>query len=573
MLSLSDRLRQFRELSRLFFGRFLDNDLICVDGDTRGTLIGILSLLISPGVFIPFLQYIQYASYPLGRLSWYMRDLAALPDKVLHIAFSMTVIGVLTVLEWEALLPDRRDVAVLRPFPIGLATLFSAKIWALFLFWGVFTLALDVVPGVFFPMAIVQNAPLATLGWYIRCHAIALLAGNAFIFVAMIAVQGLLITVLGWARFRRFAAYAQFVLIVAILCAFFLSLGLSYRLRPGLPPARLVACLPAFWFLGLEQVELGWSKPLFDVLAGYSWRAIGIAAVSAVVAYVLSYHRSVARCFEEQDGRAMRPGWIAGVLEATANRFIVRTPSERAAFYFVWHTATRSRSHRMLLSAWVAAGFALVFQGIAGAMASGARAWWQTPMGPLLPAPIVLSLFAITGLRFAFTVPSDLRANWIFQAAGSGDAAEYLAGARKAALLLGLAPLFVVLAPVHIALWGWVTGGLHVVFGAVIAWLLLEALLAGLDKIPFTCSYVPGKANLKTCWTFYVFGYIVYVSGLTWLDLKILQQPIWFLGVPVLAAAVRWGIEYYRRHDREFGVALVFDERPAPAVQTLELQQ
>jgi hypothetical protein len=339
------------------------------------------------------------------------------------------------------------------------------------------------------------------------------------------------------------------------------------------PPSSFVACLPAWWFLGLDQVLLGWQKPLFDGLAQYAWWAVGIAAALAAVAYVLSYRRTVSLSFEEHDGPAARPGRLAAVLTACANRWIVRTPSQRAAFYFVWQTVVRNRSHRLLVAAWAAAGFALVFQGIAGAMASGSRAWWQSPKGPLLPAPIVLPLFVITGLRFAFTVPSDLRANWIFQAAGCGPAQDYLAGARKAALLIGLTPVFALLAPLHIALWGWVTGGLHVLFGAIVAWLLLEALLAGLEKVPFTCSYVPGKANLKTCWTFYVFGYVLYVSGLSWIDLRILQQPLWFLAVPPVAVAARWGIELYRRYEREFGVSLVFDERPAPAVQTLELQQ
>ena len=81
----------------------------------------------SPGVFLPFIEYIQFSSYPLGFLSWRARDLAALPDTVLHIAFSMTVLGLFTVFEWDAILPDRRDVAVLGPMPVGLTTMFAAQ--------------------------------------------------------------------------------------------------------------------------------------------------------------------------------------------------------------------------------------------------------------------------------------------------------------------------------------------------------------------------------------------------------------------------------------------------------------
>jgi hypothetical protein len=139
MPTFGERKLQFRELARLFAGRFLENDLICVDGDTRGTLIGVLSLLIAPGVFGPMLTYLQFGSAPLCFMPWQARDMVAIPHKLLHIALSMTALGLFTVFEWDAILPDRRDVAVLRPFPVGLGTLFAAKVSALFLFWGVLT--------------------------------------------------------------------------------------------------------------------------------------------------------------------------------------------------------------------------------------------------------------------------------------------------------------------------------------------------------------------------------------------------------------------------------------------------
>src|SRR5262249_8583215 len=140
------------------------------------------------------------------------------------------------------------------------------------------------------------------------------------------------------------------------------------------------------------------------------------------------------------------------------------------------------------------------------------------------------------------------------------------AGARKAALLLALVPLFLLMAPVYIALWGWTTGGLHVLFGALMAWLMLEAQLVRLEKLPFTCSFVPGKANLKTCWTFYVLGYLAYVGALSWLDLTLLEAPYLFPWFVVAVALARRGIEAYRNRNQEFGISLVYDERPESTV-------
>jgi hypothetical protein len=570
MFAWRDRWGQFRELKGLFFGRFLENDLICVDGDTRGTLIGILSLLIAPGLFLPLLEYIMFSSYPLGFGPWWHRDLAAVPDKIMHVALSMTVLGLMTVFEWDAILPDRRDVAVLSPLPVSLGTLFGAKLAALAKFWLVFTLAVDLAPAILFPAAVVQKAPDGILAWYMLCHSLSLLAANVFVFLTMVAIQGWLMTILGLRRFRRVAPFAQFVLIVGLLCLFFLSIGLAFGLDGNDPTPALLRVLPAWWFLGMGQVALGWRMPLFDGLAPLALPAIAIAAAAAASGYALSYRRSIFRSFEEQDGPAGEPGRVARLLAAAMNRWLVRTPSERASFYFVWHTVMRSRSHRLLVAAWAGAGTALVFQGIAGAMAGGFHGWWQDPAGPLLPAPIVLPLLLITGLRYAFTVPSDLRSNWLFQM-GCGNPSEYLAGARKAALLLTLAPLACVLLPVHLVLWGWIIGGLHVLFGIVMAAVLVEAQMAGLDKLPFTCSYVPGKANVKSWWTIYVTAYLIYVGGLCWLDLKILERPWLFVPFAVGAAGALWGIREYRRRRFNPDFRLVYDERPVPAVLTLEL--
>jgi hypothetical protein len=571
MPDLQSWARQSRELARLFFARFLENDLICVDGDTRATLIGVVSLLLAPGVFLPFLEYIEFSSYPLGFAPWYVRDLAALPDTVLHIAFSMTVLGLFTVFEWDAILPDRRDVAVLQPLPVGLGTMFAARITALFALWVVLTLAADGVSGWFFPVAVMQNASAGILLWHIRCHLLALVAANLFIFLALIAIQGLLMSLLGWAGYRRFSPYAQFLLVVVILSQFFLSIGQAWGVDTNSLPKPLIAALPAWWFTGFDETQVGWHLPLFEALARFVPWVLALAAALAAGAYALSYRHCVNRAFDEHEAAGGTPSRLGDVLTRAINKLVVRKPTERAAFYFVWQTVTRNRAHRTLVAAWVGAGLALVLQGVTTALATGDHRWWANQAGPLLPAFIVLPVFLVTGLRYSFTVPSDLRANWLFRVSAVGGPAEYSAGVRKVTLLLVITPLCAILGPVYIVLWGWKTGGLHVLFGTVCAWLLLEAQLLGLGKVPFTCSYVPGKANLKTWWTIYVLGYLAYVAACSWLDLKILERRglmVWFL---LFAAAVWLAMGEYRKQSTTFDSALVFDERPEPVVRTLEL--
>jgi hypothetical protein len=68
-----------------------------------------------------------------------------------------------------------------------------------------------------------------------------------------------------------------------------------------------------------------------------------------------------------------------------------------------------------------------------------------------------------------------------------------------------------------------------------------------------------------------VAAYLLYVGGLCWLDLKILEQPsriVWFLAC---AWGVHMGIGHYRRGQFADSRQLTFDERPAPAVLQLQL--
>ena len=112
----------------------------------------------------------------------------------------MTVFGIVTALEWDAILPGRRDYAVVKPLPIAMGTMCIAMVWALLRFRADFTLVLNGLSVIRFPIAIVQNSSLAEFLRFVRCHSVAVLAGNGFVFLALIAIQGVLLNLLGWQR-------------------------------------------------------------------------------------------------------------------------------------------------------------------------------------------------------------------------------------------------------------------------------------------------------------------------------------------------------------------------------------
>jgi hypothetical protein len=571
--ALENEIAQFRELVRHFFNRFFDNDLVAVnsdDADMRATVVNILAMLAAPGMLLPFLFMTKYSN--LQRMPLYVRDLASLGEKEFFICFSMTVMGLVTVIEWEMLFPDRRDYANLTPLPIRLRTMFGAKIAALLAFLTIFSLVINAFSPIMFPAVVLQQQSVLMLPGFARCHIVSILAANTFVFFLCVAVQGILMNVLGYRMFRRVSPYVQFALVALLILMFLLSGRIVSELhaRAAVNPASVYA-FPPLWFLGLYQTQLGWTSPVFRQLASSARMAAGWTTVAALATYLLSYKRHVTRSLESADEFSTVPSAMDKFVGRLLDRYIVRDPLQQAAFYFIWKTLTRSRRHKLIFAAYVAVGCAVIFEGLAVLVARGGNSWMYHPIPELLPAPLILAFFILLGMRHVFAVPAELRANWVFQVSDRGEARRCLAGVRKAMLVLGVIPLFALLLPLHVLFWGWQTALLHMFFGAVISWLLVEVLLAGFEKFPFTCSYLPGKANLKVSWPIYLFGFTTYVSVFLTLEYWMIQRPIRFAWLAAVVALVQLALAIYRWRVVGREVSLVYDEQPEPLIRTLNL--
>ena len=146
-----------------------------------------------------------------------------------------------------------------------------------------------------------------------------------------------------------------------------------------------------------------------------------------------------------------------------------------------------------------------------------------------------------------------------------------MSGRRQESHARAVVPLFALLLPLHVLFWGWRTAALHMLFGTVVACLLVEVLLVNFAKFPFTCSYLPGKANLKVSWPIYLFGFTTYVSAFLTLEYWMLQRPLRFAWLAAVVIVARAALAIYRWRVVGHDVALVFDEQPEPLVRTLNL--
>ena len=191
----------------------------------------------------------------------------------------------------------------------------------------------------------------------------------------------------------------------------------------------------------------------------------------------------------------------------------------------------------------------------------------------LLSIRFVLSFFALVGLRVLFAVPTDVEANWIFQMTESRDRRTYLDGVYKAMLLIGLAPIAVVTFPMYAILWGLALALAHAVFWLLVVGLLTELLLVRLNKLPFTCSYMPGKSNITLLGPAYLGAMMIYVSSIPRIEMEVIAGPVSWTMTGACLAAMLAALSMWRKQETVAMPSLKYREVVKSSVQALNLGQ
>jgi hypothetical protein len=101
--------------------------------------------------------------------------------------------------------------------------------------------------------------------------------------------------------------------------------------------------------------------------------------------------------------------------------------------------------------------------------------------------------------------------------------------------------------------------------------LLMEALLFRLDKIPFTCTYLPGAANLKLMLIPYMLAFTIYAYTLTTVERGLLKAPALFSAFIVVGALVLLVAAWHRRRRLWRRRCFVYDVTPVQVAEPLSL--
>ena len=561
---------QFRRLARSFFTRFFENDLLSPEADYRATLSQALGLLASPGLFIPLLLLPLLMMDSNAARSW--------PIKLIFVFLSALVMGVLSVLEWDALMLDHRDQAVLAALPVRPRTIFGAKFWALAQFMLIFSVDVNAGSILLLPpleMVEKQNGGWLQLLRYAGAHAAGTIGASAFIFLFVVAVQATLMNVFRPRWFRRVSTGVQVVSILALLAALFFFPAVFQQMPAWKQEnSALFRLFPPVWYVGLCEVLQGTADAQFQAVTRTGIYALGAAGAWAVLAYTIAYGRFTRASLEIPAKAAGKPAGSRREWTSAAGRvlsLLLPNPLERATFRFTLKTMRQSPKHRLILAAYVGTALAIVLEVVVTLYFRGGEAWRQARQMALLSMPLVVSFFALSGMRFVFNIPSELPANWVFQITERAERSAYLAGVRKCMSLVVVAPLAMAVLPAYWLLAGPGTAIVHTAYCALLSLLMIEALLGRMDKLPFACSYAPGKVPVVALLCGYWLAFLVYTDFMVMIETYFLRSPIATvicLGLLGGALSVLWA---RRKRARAENTALVFHEEPEPVVRTLDL--
>jgi CubicO group peptidase (beta-lactamase class C family) len=325
---------------------------------------------------------------------------------------------------------------------------------------------------------------------------ITMLSAGVFIFCCVLSLQGF--TALLPRRWSlRASAFLQLAVFCLLVSGYFLQRSPATVLVTGSRQPWL-SWIPSYWFVGMYQQLSGSLHPALAPFARRAWIGLAVALCATAGAYAASYFRTIRKILEQPD---ISPGHRTGWLPHLGGSF------ETAIAQFSVRSLLRSRQHRMIFAFYLGLGFAfaILFLNAPPEVTGPAEGGpWDPLSVPLLASTVLLMGLWVLGARAAFSLPLDLRANWIFRSMPFTAGRQCLNARRRALFAVSVTPALLLSAAVLFSLWPWRLAAAHLAVLAFLGIILAEFSFDGVQRMPFTCSYLPGESNLHlTFWLWF----------------------------------------------------------------------
>jgi len=455
-------------LTRHFFDALFDLGFLSREGADAfiRVVIGIVSVIFGFGMLLTRLYMIKYAALTgAPDPGPYLRALAA--DTTLAFALPMWIAAFVTVLISHSLVPDDTDFRVLMPLPITQAFIFRTKLLALTIFCGIFIGAsLVAVTPLAAMISMSRHAPYLPP---VSIAAFWIIGAGACVFgvLAVVSVNGVLMTCIPRSRGHGVTAAMRSAMMGGLMLSVPFVFGLPAEADAIASHSRVMYFVPPAWFLGIERLVFGGADVYTARLGRIGLAAFAVVGAVSALSYLLLYRRFDRVILRSVQVARWRSAWRGTITD------------------FTLATLRRSPLHQGVLVGLSALGLALGINRL------------RFPLTYAVMGTPWLLMFAIgLATRASIALPIDQRANWIFRMTES-DATrvdQLRAVTRLMHQSTVLVPL-ILMAPLEWALFG-PRAVLALATNAVCALLWVEVLLRGWRRIPFTCSYMPGKQTV-----------------------------------------------------------------------------
>lgn len=570
--NLKTRIRscQVLILTRHFFERLFRNDLISFEDQMAGRIIGVVAIL---SVFFAFLASMLTGHYVLIEdtgTSW--------QEKLILLSAMMLVMALVSVIEWDALFLDDRDFANFAPLPIKIHTLFWSKFLSLCTLAGIFAIGMNIFAAVvlFSTIATYVSTNVMFTPVFFLIHFLATFTAAFFTLFFFAALVGTLSLILGKKLFTKVSGYIRGVILSAAVFFGYHFLIMDtwfFRYFAGIlavwreESSMKLLLVPPMWFIGLYETLLGNPDPVFHRLSAAAWLSILVALAAFYITAGLSFRRHL-RKFGAAAPRTSLLGAAAAPFFGLFNRIFLRRPGQRAVFYFYGKTIRFSQVHCNRLIGFLAAGGGLILITLLG---------WDVSFSdftqinrPMLAVPLVFNLFLILGVRNTVNVPAGVESNWIFRVAGTSSYRYYVSGLRKGIFFFNILPVNLAFLIVFALLWDWGTAFYHFIYVMGISALLMEGFFLHYRKIPFACSYMPGKEKFHVFLLPYIAGFVAYYFLTAFFAQVLLSRPSYLFVYWGVILVVISAVRLYQKHYFYPRRPVLFEEILEPYMVTLE---
>ena len=564
--------RNVKALARVFFGRLFENDMFSSSAAASASVMWLLALVATPGVMasgsqIFYWAHIRATGDRLG--DPLIVDRALLQSQAFHIDFVMAVAGIVTMIVWGSLTPDRRDALVLGPLPITAREQALGRLLALLKFFTMFIGAVAVPTALAYNFVSVGAENVTEFPRRVLGHVVAAVLAGGSVFFLLLNIQLVLAAMFGPRAIRFVTLPLQIAALLGIIAALASSEGFAAAmLAEGASGGAGVMWNPAAWFVGVYRWIAGEERAIFATLASRGALSGAGIIVLALVIYPLAYERCLKNVIASE-GRttgALQRGWAT--LAARLLRPLLGSPLQRGLAAFMLATLGRSHTHRFLIGMYAGIAF-LIALPIAGRLFLEPITEWRRYAWFAVPLGFVFWL--VCGVRVALMMPVEPVANWVFRLTEPVDKRRVLSTVVTVMAFVTCIPIATIFAGALLTLGEQTLAGTVFLIVTLAGLCLIEMLTITMKTVPFTCTYLPGQLRLRLFWPLYFFLWLNFCFRLTDWSLWALGNRTRTIQLAAFLIAI-WAVlrVWHMLRVRKIR-AFVYDEQEPPLVITMDI--